>query len=56
MSLSDLDRRAAITTARWAAIHARPIAECPYDPTGDALNSALAVLWVRTYLRYRPPA
>lgn len=54
MSLTDLDRRAAITTARWAAQRSRPITECPYDPAGDARSRALAVLWVRTYRRYRP--
>ncbi|MEW1843148.1 Rmf/CrpP family protein [Nonomuraea angiospora] len=56
MSLTDLDRRTAITTARWAATHDRPITECPYDPAGDARARALALLWVRTYRRYRPPA
>ncbi|MEU7855253.1 hypothetical protein [Nonomuraea sp. NPDC049141] len=56
MSLSDLDRRAAITTARWAVTRDRPITECPYDPAGDARNRALALLWVRTYRSYLPPA
>ncbi|MEV1003410.1 hypothetical protein [Nonomuraea sp. NPDC050202] len=56
MSLTDLDRRAAITTARWAALHARPVTDCPYDPAGDARARALAVLWLRIYRRYRPPA
>ncbi|WP_236003741.1 hypothetical protein [Nonomuraea antri] len=53
MSLSGLDRRAAITTARWAALHARPITECPYDSAGaTARERALGVLWLRIYRSY----
>lgn len=51
MTLSELDRRAAVTTARWAALSRRPITECPYDPAGDGRNRALALLWVRIYRR-----
>ncbi|GAB2918646.1 hypothetical protein ACFMQL_20515 [Nonomuraea fastidiosa] len=54
MTLSQLDRRAAVTTARWAATNRRPITDCPYDPAGDARQRALALLWVRVYRRNRP--
>ncbi|MEV6154923.1 Rmf/CrpP family protein [Nonomuraea sp. NPDC052129] len=51
MSLPELDRRAAITTARYAALRRMPITDCPYDPAGDARSRALALLWVRIYRR-----
>ncbi|MGR6915417.1 hypothetical protein ACU635_14325 [[Actinomadura] parvosata] len=54
MSLSELDRRAAITSARYAALRRVPITGCPYDPAGDDRQRALALLWVRIYRRYRP--
>ncbi|WP_162795825.1 hypothetical protein [Nonomuraea lactucae] len=54
MSLTDLERRAAITTARYAALRRLPITGCPYDPAGDDRQRALTLLWVRIYRRYRP--
>ncbi|SDL73413.1 hypothetical protein SAMN05421874_12831 [Nonomuraea maritima] len=51
MTLSELDHRAAVTTARWAALTRRPVTECPYNPAGDARQRALAFLWVRIYRR-----
>ncbi|WP_431928537.1 Rmf/CrpP family protein [Nonomuraea jabiensis] len=54
MSLSELDHRAAVTTARWAALNRRPITDCPYDPVGDNRQRALALLWVRIYRRTQP--
>lgn len=54
MSLPELDRRAAITTARYAALRRMPINNCPYNPAGDDRQRALTLLWVRIYRRYRP--
>lgn len=53
MSVSEMDRRAAITSARFAARRRLPLSACPYDSAGDGRNRALALLWARIYRRYR---
>ncbi|GAA3144881.1 hypothetical protein GCM10010466_39960 [Planomonospora alba] len=55
MSLSALDRRAAITFGRLAARRGLPVTACPYDPGRDDRNRALALLWVRSWRRHRTP-
>ncbi|MFI6391522.1 Rmf/CrpP family protein [Nonomuraea sp. NPDC050540] len=51
MTIPERDRRAAITSAMLAATRGLPATTCPYDPGGDPAQAALAVLWLRAYLR-----
>lgn len=53
-AVSDIERRAAITSARFAATRRLPLTACPYDPAADGRQYALAVLWVHTYRRHQP--
>lgn len=53
MSLSDLDRRAAITFGRLAGERGMSVDACPYPAGGDDRQRALRLLWFRTYHRHR---
>ncbi|GAA4599978.1 hypothetical protein GCM10023194_81030 [Planotetraspora phitsanulokensis] len=54
MSVSETDRRAAVTFGRLAGERGMPITACPYSVRGDGRQRALRLLWIRTYVRYRP--
>lgn len=53
-AVSDIERRVAITSARFAATRRLPLTACPYNPAADGRQYALAVLWVHIYRRHLP--
>ncbi|MFD8529420.1 Rmf/CrpP fold protein [Streptosporangium canum] len=52
MTLSETDRRAAVTFGRLAGERGMPIVTCPYPAQGDDRQRALRLLWMRTYARH----
>jgi hypothetical protein len=54
--ISEQERRAAITAARFAARRGLPVTSCPWRQPADDRQRALRGIWVRTYLRARPQA
>ena len=56
MTPTRIQRWAALRAARFAAQQGMPVTACPYDPTGDGPHRVLALVFVREYLRLRPPA
>ncbi|WP_424533640.1 Rmf/CrpP fold protein [Sphaerisporangium viridialbum] len=53
-TVSEVDRRAAVTFGRLAGQRSMPIDSCPYSARGDDRHRVLRLLWIRTYLRYQP--
>lgn len=47
---------AALRAAKFAARTDQPVTACPYPPTTHGPERLLALLFVREYLRLRPPA
>ncbi|NRQ31287.1 hypothetical protein HII36_05470 [Nonomuraea sp. NN258] len=56
MTITETDRRAAITFGRLAGERGMPVTACPYRARGDARQRALRLLWMRTYVRYNAGA
>ncbi|WP_433426336.1 Rmf/CrpP fold protein (plasmid) [Microtetraspora malaysiensis] len=56
MSVSNVDRRAAITFGRLAGERGMSVTACPYSASGDGRAKALRLVWMRSYLRHRPVA
>lgn len=53
---TDVQRLRAMRAARFAATHNLPATFCPYSPNSDDNTvRVLARVWVREYLRLRPP-
>lgn len=55
MTLSETQTRAAVQHARFCALRDLPMTRCPYTGDDDS-KRALRQVWVRTYLKVRPPA
>ncbi|GAA2895475.1 Rmf/CrpP fold protein [Nonomuraea rubra] len=52
MTISETDRRAAVTFGRLAGERGMPVTVCPYPVRGDDRARALRLLWMRTYARH----
>lgn len=52
MTVTEIDRRAAVTFGRMAGERGMPVTACPYQASGDARQRALRLLWMRTYVRH----
>ncbi len=56
MTISETDRRAALTFGRLAGERGMPVTACPYPVQGDGRERALRLLWMRAYARHSPGA